>query len=262
MTRIIQAELFRLARRRTMAMAAAGAALFSAVATLAVFSSATASGAPPSRGGTTLAALADHGGGTEAFAVGASFVGFLVFVTFIALIAGEFSGGTFRALLLRDPHRLRLIVGKLAGILLLAAAVVALAEVFTFAVSLLVAPTQDVATSQWFSLDSVDSGLRDYVTVMGGVAGWAVFGTTLSVIFRSVPLALGVGFAWAGPFENIVVDSWDTGFRVFPGQVLASLIRGGTAELGMGQAVVTAGIYTGIAALASLLLITRRDVTA
>ena len=47
------------------------------------------------------------GGGTEAFAVGASFAGFLVFVTFIALIAGEFSGGTFRALLLRDPHRRR-----------------------------------------------------------------------------------------------------------------------------------------------------------
>ena len=43
------------------------------------------------------------GGGTEAFAVGASFVGFLVFVTFIALIAAEFSGGTFRALLLREP---------------------------------------------------------------------------------------------------------------------------------------------------------------
>ena len=49
MTRIIQAELFRLARRRTMAMAAAGAALFSAVATLAVFSSATASDAPTMR---------------------------------------------------------------------------------------------------------------------------------------------------------------------------------------------------------------------
>ena len=93
-------------------------------------------------GGTTLAALAGHGGGTEAFAVGASFVGFLVFVTFIALIAGEFSGGTFRALLLREPHRLRVIVGKLAGILIVAAGVVALAEVVTFVLSLLVAPTR------------------------------------------------------------------------------------------------------------------------
>ena len=97
---------------------------------------------------------------------------------------------------------------------------------------------------------------------MVGVAGWAVFGSTLAVIFRSAPLALGVGFAWAGPFENIVVDSWNTGYRVFPGQVFGSLIRGGTIELGFTRALVTAVFYTGVAAAATLLLISRRDVTA
>ena len=68
--------------------------------------------------------------------------------------------------------------------------------------------------------------------------------------------------AWAGPFENIVVDSWDTGFKVFPGQVLGSMIRGGTVELGMGRAVATAAIYTAIAAVTALVLVSRRDVTA
>jgi ABC-type transport system involved in multi-copper enzyme maturation permease subunit len=264
MTRIIRAELLRLVRRRTMVIAAAGALLFSVVATLTVFSSAQASGAgaPSRRAGTTLAALAGNGGGTEAFAVGASFVGFLVFVTFIALMAGEFSGGTFRALLLRDPHRLRVIVGKVTGLFLVAAGVVALAEVGTFVLSLLVAPSQDVPTGDWFSLASAGAALRDYATVLAGVAGWGIFGTTLAVIFRSAPIALGVGFAWAGPFENIVVDSWDAGYRYFPGQVLASLIQGGTVELGIGRAVLTAVLYTGVAAVATLLLVSRRDVTA
>ena len=262
MTRIVKAELLRLVRRRTLAVAAAGALLFSVVATLTVFSSARDSAAPSRRGGATLAALAGHGGGTEAFAVGASFVGFFVFVTFIALLAGEFSGGTFRALLLRDPHRLRVIVGKLVGILAVAAAVVALAEACTLVVSSVVAPTEDVSTADWFSLRSLGDGARDYATVFAGVAGWAVFGTTLAVIFRSTPLALGVGFAWAGPFENIVVDSWEAGYRYFPGQVLASLIRGGTAELGVGRAVLTAALYAGIAAAATLALVSRRDVTA
>jgi ABC-2 type transport system permease protein len=109
---------------------------------------------------------------------------------------------------------------------------------------------------------SLGEAAGDYLTVLAGVAGWAIFGTTLAVIFRSAPIAFGVGFAWAGPFENIVVDSWDTGFKVFPGQVLRSMIRGGTAELGMGRAVVTAAIYTAIAGALSLMLITRRDVTA
>jgi ABC-type transport system involved in multi-copper enzyme maturation permease subunit len=262
MTRIVQAELLRLLRRRTVVIAAAGSLLFSVVATLTVFASAQATGAPSRRGGTTAAALAGPGGGTEAFAVGASFVGFLVFVTFIALIATEFSGGTFRALLLRDPHRLRVIAGLLAGVLVVAAAVVALAEAFTFALSLVVASTDGISTADWFSLDGLGAGLRDYATVLAGVAGWAVFGTTLAVIFRSAPVALGVGFAWAGPFENIIVDSWPTGFRVFPGQVLASLIQGGTTELGIGRAALTAVIYTGVAAAVTLALVSRRDVTA
>jgi len=262
MTRIIHAELIRLLRRRTLVAAAAGSVLFSVIATLTVFSSAQDSGPRSRRGGTSLAALTDAGGGTEAFAVGASFVGFLVFVTFIALIANEFSGGTFRALLLREPHRLRLIVGKLTGALLVAAAAVGLAEVCSLAMSVLVAPTQDVATANWFSMASLGAATRDYATVFAGVAGWAIFGTTLAVIFRSAPLALGVGFAWAGPFENITVDSWDAGYRYFPGQVLGSLIQGGSAELGIGRATFTALIYTGIAAIATLLLVSRRDVTA
>jgi hypothetical protein len=84
----------------------------------------------------------------------------------------------------------------------------------------------------------------------------------LAVIFRSVPLALGVGFAWAGPFENIVVDSWSAGYRFFPGQVLGSLIRGGSAELGLARATLTAVLYVAVAAIVALTLVSRRDVTA
>lgn len=138
MTRIIRAELIRFARRHTMIIAAAVTVTFSIVTTLAVFSSAQSSGIPDSRGQTTLAVLGDHGGGTEAFALGGAFAGFFVFATFIAILAGEFSGGTFRALLLRDPRRIRVIIGKFAGILIIAATIVAFAEVSTFVVSLLV----------------------------------------------------------------------------------------------------------------------------
>jgi ABC-2 type transport system permease protein len=261
MTRVIRAQLNRFVRRRTIIAALVGAIAFALVATLSVFSSPLVAGAAARRGGATLAALTGAGGGTEAFAVAASFAGFLVFVTVIALVGSEFSGGTFRALLLREPHRLRVIVGLLAGILIVAAGIVALCEVATFGIGLVMAPAKDISTSEWFSLASLREAGRDYLTVLAGVTGWAIFGTTLAVIFRSVPLALAVGFAWAGPFENIVVDSWNTGYRVFPGQVLGSLIRGGTTDLAMGRAVATALVYTGIAAVACLALVVRRDVT-
>jgi ABC-type transport system involved in multi-copper enzyme maturation permease subunit len=262
MSRIVTAELMRLLRRRTFVVASIGSLLFALVATLTVFASAKSTGPASSRqSGTTLAKLAESGGGTQAFAVGASFAGFLVFVTFIAVIAAEFSGGTFRALLLRDPHRLRVIIGKVVGLLIVAAGVVLLAEIFSFIASLVLAPTKDISTSAWFSFAGLGSAARDLGTVFAGITGWAIFGATLAVIFRSAPLALGVGFAWAGPFENIVVDSWDTGYRVFPGQVLASMIRGGTIELGFTRAAATATLYAGVAVVAGLFLLSRRDVT-
>jgi len=263
MTRIIKAELMRLLRRRTVLVLLGAALVFALVATLTIFASAKPAGiANARRGGTTLLELAGSGGATQAFAIGASFAGFLVFVTFIAVISAEFSGGTFRALLIRDPHRMRVIVGKVIGLLIVAAGVAAAAELFSVVLSLVVAPSKNIDTSAWFSSAGLGHLVSDYLTVLVGIAGWAVFGSTLAVIFRSAPLALGVGFAWAGPFENIVSDSWNTGYLVFPGQVLASLIRGGTVELGFARALVTAVFYTGLAAAAALLLVSRRDVTA
>ena len=81
MSHIIKAELQRLVRRRTLVIAAAGSLMLAVIATLTVFSSAKSTGIANSRqSGTTLAKLAESGGATQAFAVGASFAGFLVFV--------------------------------------------------------------------------------------------------------------------------------------------------------------------------------------
>lgn len=262
MTAMIRAELTRLLRRRTMAVAVAASMLFAVVATVVVFTGAPDAGPVGPQGGTTLERLARTGGGTEAFATAASFVGFFIFVTFIAMIATEFSSGTFRALVLRNPDRVQVIAGKLVGILAVAAGLVAVAEGTSFGLSVLLAPSQDVATSEWFSLGSLGHGLGDFATVFAGVAGWAVFATALAVLFRSVPLALGVGFAWMGPFENIVVDSWETGLRVFPGQALRAVINGGTPELAFGRAVGTTLLYTAVAATVTVVLLRRRDVSA
>ncbi len=261
MNKVIRAELVRLLRRQTVIFAIAGAAVFAAIAAATVFGSAKAGGAGLAGRLVTLETLAGHGGGTQAFATAASFVGFFVFVTFIALQGSEISGGTFRALLLRDPRRLRVLVGQVAGILVVAAGVVAIAEVFTFVASLAMAATRSVPTSAWFSTAALGDAAKNYATVLAGVAGWAVLGTTLAVVFRSTPLALGVGFVWAGPLEHLVANAWAAGNHWFPGLVLQSLIAGGTTELALGRAVLTAIVYAALAGSVALLLTARRDVT-
>jgi hypothetical protein len=102
----------------------------------------------------------------------------------------------------------------------------------------------------------------DYATVLAGVAGWAVFGTTLAIVFGSAPIALGIGFVWAGPFEHLFANVWTAGTRFFPGLVLESLIERGSTNLGLGRAVVTGAVYAAVAGAIALRLTTRRDVTA
>ncbi len=146
--------------------------------------------------------------------------------------------------------------------MLVAAGVVVATEALTFAASLVLAPIYDVPTAGWISLASLGDAAADAGTVLAGVAGWAVFATLLAVVFRSVPVALAAGFGWAGPFENIVSESWSPGYRWFPGQVLAALIRGGNAELGFGRAAVIAAAYAAAAGAVALLVLCRRDITA
>jgi ABC-2 type transport system permease protein len=261
MSRSFKAELVKLRRRRVAVVAIAGALAFAVIASAAVFLSATQTGEPRERGA-TLASLSEAGGATEAFAVGISFTGLVVLVLFIANFAGEFSQGTFRTLLMRQPRRLGLLAGKTAALLTLVAAVLALTEIFTVAASAALAPSQDVARDSWFGADGLGHAAGDYGTALLGVVSWALLGMAIAVFVRSIPVALGIGIVWAGPFEHIIQDSWTPAERWFPGLLLESLAVGGTDEVAFGRALALVAVYVAVAAIAAAVVFARRDVTA
>jgi ABC-2 type transport system permease protein len=185
-----------------------------------------------------------------------------VLVLFIANVAGEFSQGTFRTLLMRQPRRLGLLAGKMAALLMLLAGVLALAELLTVGASAAIAPSQDVATSSWFGLDGLADAAADYATALLGVASWALLGMAIAVFVRSIPIALGIGIVWAGPFEHILQDSWTSADRWFPGLLLESLAAGGTDEVAFGRALALVAFYVAVAVSAAAVVFARRDVTA
>jgi hypothetical protein len=249
MNAAFHAELIKLRRPRILAGAAVFALGFALTASLAVLLSVGA-------GPTTVADLEGAGGGTQALATGASFTGILVFVLFIAAIATEFSQGTFRMLLLRQPRRLALMVGKMGALLAFAAAVLALALVAGFLVSLAVAPSQGLATGAWLSGEGLAAAASDYVRVLAGWCAWATLGMTLAVLVRSVPIALGVGIAWSGPFEHLLADVWTAAQDWFPGLLLEELAAGGSAA----RTPLILAVYVALAAGATALALRRRDV--
>jgi ABC-2 type transport system permease protein len=260
MIRSFKAELLKLRRRRVAVIATAGALAFAVITSTAAFLSATETGGPRDRG-PTIESLSQAGGATEAFAVGVSFTGLLVLVLFIANFAGEFSQGTFRTLLMRQPRRLALLAGKMTALLTFVAGVLALAAVLTVPVSAAIAPSQGVDTGSWFGLDGLGEAATDYATALLGVTMWALIGMAIAVFVRSIPVALGIGIVWAGPFEHILQDSWVSADRWFPGLLLESLAVGGTDEVAFGRALAFVFVYVAVAVSAAAVVFARRDVT-
>ena len=262
MTRAFRAEMVKLLRRRVVAVAALVTVLFSIGAATVVMLAAQPAGRGPVERGATLQSLAEAGGGTQVFTLGASFTGTFLFVVFVGVVAAEFSRGTFRTLLMKQPGRLRLLAGKVAALLAFAAAVLAAAEVLTWTAAKLIAPSQDVSTVKWTTGAALVQALADYGTVLFWVTGYAVLATALAVAIRSVPVALAVGIAWAGPIEHLVQDAWIAATRWFPGLLLEAFVAGGTPEVTARRAFLTVAAYVAVAAALAGTSFARRDVTA
>ena len=263
MNGMFKAELLKLRRRRVAVAVALTTIAFAAIAAAAVFLSATDAGDPgAAQRGASVQDLAQAGGATQAFAIGASFAGILVLVLFIANIAGEFSQGTFRTLLMRQPRRIALLAGKMAALLVFAAVVLLAAEILTVVASVAIAPSQDVSTSAWLSLDGLGEAAGDYATALAGVSAWACLGMALAIFVRSIPVALAIGIVWSGPFEHLLEDAWTTSSQWFPGLLLESLAAGGTDEVSATRALVLVGLYVAAAVIAAGLVFARRDITA
>jgi ABC-2 type transport system permease protein len=257
----LRAELVKLRRRRVLIVTVATTLIFSVGSAAIVLASATRTANRDGRG-VTFASLAKAGGGTEVFTSAISFTGTFLFVVFVGAVAVEFSRGTFRTMLLHEPRRLRLLAGKMAGLLVFAAIVLATAEAITWLAAKLLAPSQDVATGEWISGAALAHAVKDYGSVLFWVTGYALLGMTVAVLVRSVPIALAVGIAWAGPFEHLLQDAWSPADRLFPGLLLEDFVAGGTSEVSASRALLTVAAYVVIAAAIAATTFARRDLTA
>ncbi len=257
-----RAELVKVLRRRVLVITAVTTTIFAVGSAAIVLAAAEPGGSPVSGRSLTIASLSNAGGGTDVFTTAVSFAGTFLFVVFVGVVAVEFSRGTFRTMLMHQPRRLRLLAGKTAALIGFAAGVLAAAEILTWGTARLLAPTQGVATGHWVSADALAQGLADYGLVLFWVSGYALLGTALAVLVRSVPVALAIGIAWAGPFEHLLQDNWGPAGRFFPGLLLEAFVAGGTPEVSAARAFLTIAVYIIAAAAVAATVFARRDVTA
>ncbi len=150
---------------------------------------------------------------------------------FAISIAGEYSQGTLRNLLVRQPRRVRLLAGKLLALAGFTTIAIVAAEVVAVATAFALAPSQDVATTAWFTSAGWAALGTGFANLLLATLGWGLLGALLALLLRSPAPAVGVGLAYAIPFEELVTAAWSSGERWLPGQLLGVLADGGTATV-------------------------------
>lgn len=191
-----------------------------------------------------------------------SFGSVLTVAAFVSLVGNEFTRGTFRAALLHQPNRLALAGGKLLARMSVVAILLFAALVTGIVTSALVAPTQDVSTSDWFGLAGLQATGEDFARLLGWGLGWALIATTIAVLARSTPVALGIVILWFGPIENVILEDLDFARRWSPGQLLQSFLNPAAPDaIATSTASWTLGIYGAILIAVLTTVLMKRNVT-
>jgi ABC-2 type transport system permease protein len=187
-------------------------------------------------------------------------IGIVALCLFAGAFATEYSQGTMRNLLVREPRRMRLLSGKFLALATFIGLAVVLEILLSCAVAFVLAPGRGITTAAWTSTAGLNDLMAATLHVFLASVGYGVLGAAMGVLLRSPGVAIGAAVAYVIPIEAIIVGVvWSNGDRWLPGQLLSALGHGGTSDASYHHALVTLAVYVVVIAAGTLLLFRRRD---
>ena len=255
MSRAFRSEWLKIRRPGMLLGGLGGMLVFSVLAVIL-----TVARADNARDAVNIATLSQPGGFSSILQRGSDFLGIFSLGVVAVGMAQEYSHGTLRALLVREPRRLRLLAGKtLANVVYVCGSVV-VASVVGLLVALMIAPGKGITTSAWLG-----AGLGTTAATIGNMAlaaaGFGVFGALLALLVRSPAPAVIGGIAWILPAENLLTRAWPNVGHWLPGQQLSALVAGGNNVSGYTWALALGLSFVAVAAAAAGALFRLRDVS-
>ena len=208
----------------------------------------------------TREVLALASGGVQGFANVGGFLGIIALCVFAAQTAQEYTYGTLRNLLVRQPSRMKILFGKLISMIIFALAMITISAVISIATSAILAPTVDVSTDLWFSSAGIEYIYTTFINVTISVAGYGIIGMVLGLLLRSPISAISFGVLWLLIVETLLIAVKNSLQSWMPGYQLSTIASGGTADVTYTHALATGGAYVAIGALVASILFVRRDV--
>jgi ABC-2 type transport system permease protein len=210
----------------------------------------------------SLAELARPDGLIHGVNRAAVLLGVVAFGVAASQIASEYSLGTLRQLLVRQPRRHVLLAGKYLGVLTFLLGAVIFSSVVATGVAFAMAHLRHVPTGAWTS----SAGITDLTRALGelllATIGFTTFGLVIGLLFRSAVTAIIIGIAYLLPVEAIVTRIAPHTASWLPGQLLSTLAEGGSPAVGFSRSLILSAVYLCLAVGAAVVVFARKDVTA
>jgi ABC-type transport system involved in multi-copper enzyme maturation permease subunit len=208
----------------------------------------------------TREALSLASGGVQGFSSVGGFLGVIALCVFAAQTAQEYTYGTLRNLLIRQPSRMKILGGKLISMMIFALAMIVLSAIVSIGTSVILAPTVDVSTDLWFSSAGIELIYTTFINATISVVGFGVLGMVLGLLLRSPISAISFGVLWLLIIELLLITVKNSLQSWLPGAQLSAIASGGTMDLSYTHALTVGGVYVAIGAIVASVLFVRRDV--
>ena len=261
MLNVVKAELRKL-RRPTLFFGTMGAAIFfTGLITSFIYLMIDSPQGNGDRGRSiSREVLALASGSVNGFASVGGFLGIIALCVFAAQTAQEYTYGTLRNLLIRQPGRMKILIGKFISMALFAIAMITIAAVVSIAISYILAPGAEVSTDLWFTSDGFDAIFTTFINVTISVVAFGIVGMVLGLLLRSPISAISFGVLWLLIVENLLIAVKNSLQNWLPGAQLSAIASGGAVDLTYKHALTVGGMYVAVGAIVASVLFVRRDV--
>jgi len=199
-------------------------------------------------------------GSVNGFASVGGFLGIIALCVFAAQTAQEYTYGTLRNLLVRQPGRMKILIGKLISMVIFALIMISIAAIVSVAISYILAPGAKVNTDLWLTSAGYHAIFTTFVNVTVSVTAFGIVGMVLGLLLRSPISAISLGVLWLLIVENLLIAVKSSLQSWLPGAQLDAIASGGTLDLTYKHALTVGGIYVAVGATIASILFVRRDV--
>jgi ABC-2 type transport system permease protein len=193
------------------------------------------------------------------------FVIAIAIIIVTANVAMEWSQGTLRNLLVREPGRLRWLAGKMLALLLFVTISAALAMLAGAGVALAAAQSHGISTASWTSAQGVRTFLSFFGNGLLGIIGVSLLGMFIAVLTRSAAAGVGISLVYVLVGEALINQVWPQGAQWLPVHLfnyLTSAFGYGAPPMGYGSALVVALLWMICFVVAGAAVFRLRDISA